>query len=72
VSQAIAELAGEITVISVAHRLSTIRTSQQVCFMKDGRIVARGTFDELVAAVPEFAAQAALAGLAGEVDGGIL
>ncbi|MBF0722770.1 ABC transporter ATP-binding protein [Sanguibacter inulinus] len=72
VSQAIAELAGEITVISVAHRLSTIRTSQQVCFMKDGRIVARGTFDELVAAVPEFAAQAALAGLAGEVGGGIL
>ncbi len=72
VSQAIAELAGEITVISVAHRLSTIRTSQQVCFMKDGRIVARGTFDELVAAVPEVAAQAALAGLAGEVDGGIL
>lgn len=72
VSQAIAELAGEITVISVAHRLSTIRTSQQVCFMRDGRIVARGTFDELVAAVPEFAAQAALAGLAGEVDGGIL
>ena len=72
VSQAIAELAGEITVISVAHRLSTIRTSQQVCFMKDGRIVARGTFDELVAGVPEFAAQAALAGLAGEVDGGIL
>lgn len=72
VSQAIAELAGEITVILVAHRLSTIRTSQQVCFMKDGRIVARGTFDELVAAVPEFAAQAALAGLAGEVDGGIL
>lgn len=70
VSQAIAELEGEVTVISVAHRLSTIRGSHQVCFMKDGRIVARGTFDELVAAVPEFAAQAALAGLAGEVGGG--
>lgn len=72
VSRAIAELEGEVTVISVAHRLSTIRSSHQVCFMKDGRIVARGTFDELVAAVPEFAAQAALAGLSGEVGGGSL
>lgn len=76
VSQAIAQLEGEVTVISVAHRLSTIRHSQQVCFMKDGRIAARGTFDELVDAVPEFAAQAALAGLAERSDdlglGGVL
>ncbi|KRF33717.1 ABC transporter ATP-binding protein [Yonghaparkia sp. Soil809] len=64
VAAAIRELRGEVTVVAVAHRLSTIRDSDQVCFMADGRIVARGTFDELVASVPEFAVQAALSGLA--------
>ncbi len=64
VAAAIRELRGQVTVVAVAHRLSTIRDSDQVCFMADGRIVALGTFDELVAAVPDFATQAALAGLA--------
>ncbi|MEE6274464.1 ABC transporter ATP-binding protein [Georgenia sp. MJ206] len=63
VSVAIRELHGDVTVISVAHRLSTIRHSDQVLFMRDARIAARGTFDEIVAAEPEFAYQAALAGL---------
>ena len=64
VAAAIAGLRGKVTLISVAHRLSTIRHSDLVCFMADGTIAARGTFDELVAAVPDFQEQAALAGLA--------
>lgn len=64
VSSAIRELKGEVTIVSVAHRLSTIRDSDQVCFMRDGTIIAQGSFDELVAVVPDFAVQAALAGLA--------
>jgi len=63
VAAAIAALRGEVTVIAVAHRLSTVRSMDQVCFMAGGTIAARGTFDELVAAVPDFAAQAQLAGL---------
>ncbi|WP_109473717.1 ABC transporter ATP-binding protein [Ornithinimicrobium cavernae] len=63
VTNAIRELQGEVSVIVVAHRLATIRHSNQVCFMRDGRMVATGTFDEVVAAEPDFAAQAALAGL---------
>lgn len=63
VTRAIRELHGDVTVISVAHRLSTIRHSDQVCFMREATIVNRGTFDELVAAEPEFALQARLAGL---------
>ncbi|TQO20765.1 ATP-binding cassette subfamily C protein [Rhodoglobus vestalii] len=63
VAAAIRSLRGEITIVSVAHRLSTIRDNDQVCFMQDGRIVAVGTFEELVAQVPEFAEQAALAGI---------
>jgi ATP-binding cassette subfamily C protein len=63
VGQAIRRLRGELTIVSVAHRLATIRDSDLVCYMADGRIVARGRFDEVVRAVPEFAEQAALAGL---------
>lgn len=64
VSRAIRELRGAVTVITVAHRLATIRDADMVCFFADGRITARGTFDEVVSAAPEFAAQARLAGLA--------
>lgn len=64
VTHALRELHGDVTVVTVAHRLSTIRHADQVCFMSGGTIAARGTFDEVVAAHPEFAHQANLAGLA--------
>ena len=63
VMRSIRELRGDVTVICVAHRLATIRDSDEVLFMRDGRIEARGTFDEVIAAEPEFAQQARLAGL---------
>ncbi|GHD79256.1 ABC-type bacteriocin/lantibiotic exporter with double-glycine peptidase domain [Salinibacterium amurskyense] len=64
VTDAIKALHGEKTVITVAHRLSTIQHADQILFMSNGRVVAQGTFSELVAKVPEFARQAGLAGLA--------
>lgn len=66
VAFAIRNLKGQVTIISVAHRLSTIRDSDQVVFMRDGGIVACGSFDEVVDEVPDFAIQAALAGLASQ------
>ncbi|MET1016753.1 MAG: ABC transporter ATP-binding protein, partial [Leifsonia flava] len=63
VSTAIRELRGQVTIVSVAHRLSTIRDNDQVLFMRDGRIAARGSFDDLIREVPDFAVQASLAGL---------
>ncbi|WP_114906591.1 ABC transporter ATP-binding protein [Ornithinimicrobium murale] len=68
VTSAIRELQGQVSVIVVAHRLATIRHSDQVCFMRDGQILASGTFDEVVAAEPDFAAQAALAGLTNQEE----
>lgn len=65
ITRAIAELHGEVTVVAVAHRLSTIRGFDQICFMEDARVQAVGTFDELVAEVPAFSLQAQLAGLVG-------
>jgi hypothetical protein len=47
----------------VAHRLSTIRHNDQICFMKDGTVVSQGIFDEVIRINPDFAQQAALAGL---------
>lgn len=64
VTASIGRLRGEVTVITVAHRLATIRDADLVCFFSEGRIAARGTFDEVVRAAPDFAAQARLAGLA--------
>ena len=65
VAQAIRDLHGKVTVILVAHRLSTIRHADQIFFMSGGEVAASGTFDELIRAVPEFAEQAALAGMTG-------
>lgn len=64
VADAIRDLHGDVTVIAVAHRLSTIRDYDQIAFMDGGTVAALGTFDDVVAQSPAFAAQARLAGLA--------
>lgn len=64
VSEAIHALHGDITVIAVAHRLSTIKESDVLVFMKEGQISAKGRFADVVASDEDFAAQARLAGLA--------
>lgn len=69
VVQAIRSLQGEMTVISVAHRLATIRDNDRIVFLADGRLVAQGSFDEVRRAVPEFATQASLAGLGDQSEG---
>ena len=63
VTQSMRELQGEVTFITVAHRLATIREYDQICYLDAGRIRGKGTFDEVVAQVPDFAIQARLAGL---------
>jgi ATP-binding cassette subfamily C protein len=63
VTSAIQALGSGITKIVVAHRLATIMHSDRIFFMRDGELVGSGTFDELVAKIPDFALQAQLAGL---------
>ncbi|MDR6866308.1 ATP-binding cassette subfamily C protein [Microbacterium resistens] len=67
VTKAIHRLKGEVTLISVAHRLSTIKNYDRVCYLDGGVIAAQGTFSEVAGAHPAFAEQVALAGLAGEI-----
>ena len=57
------EVAEGVTVVVVAHRLSTVRNCDRLAYMDEGSVRACGDFDFLRASVPEFDAQARLAGL---------
>jgi ABC-type multidrug transport system fused ATPase/permease subunit len=63
VSDAIQNLKGSATVVMIAHRLSTVRNADQVIYMDRGKIIARGTFEEVRAKVNDFDKQAKLMGL---------
>ena len=49
VQEALDHLMKNRTTLVVAHRLSTIKKADLICVMQDGRIVERGTHDELYA-----------------------
>lgn len=63
VVRAIKALRGEVTLIAVAHRISTIKDYDQICYLDQGRILGKGSFRELAASVPQFELQVKLAGL---------
>jgi ATP-binding cassette subfamily C protein len=48
-------LRGRWTTLTVAHRLSTVRRCDRLCYLEGGRIVAEGTFEQLDAQIPNFA-----------------
>ena len=49
VQQALEHLMKTRTTVAIAHRLSTIKNADEICVMHEGRIVERGTHDELLA-----------------------
>ena len=53
----------QVTIVVVAHRLSTIKSSDVVVYMDSGEIVAQGSFEEVRSQVPDFDNQAKLMGL---------
>jgi ABC-type multidrug transport system fused ATPase/permease subunit len=63
ITSAIGGLAGEITVVVVAHRLSTVRGCDQILLLDDGRAVGWDGFDDLSESNPRFRHWVELAGM---------
>ncbi len=61
--QTLDELEGQVTTITVAHRLATVRRADLILYLDAGRIVHSGTFEQVRTAVPNFDRQASLLGL---------
>ena len=49
IQQALSALTKGKTILTIAHRLATIQSADQILVVEDGRIVQRGTHDELMA-----------------------
>ena len=48
VMEAVQNIRSDTTIILIAHRLSTVKTCDRIFLMEKGRVVAAGTYDELV------------------------
>lgn len=47
ITQMLNQLKGEKTIIAIAHRLSTLKSCDRLIYLKSGKIVDTGTFEEL-------------------------
>jgi ABC-type multidrug transport system fused ATPase/permease subunit len=63
ISDSINELKGDVTVVLIAHRLSTVVNADQILYISQGKIIARGSFEEIRKIVPDFDHQAGLIGM---------
>ena len=63
ISDSIQAMRGSVTVLMIAHRLSTVRNADVVVYMEAGEIRATGSFEEVRGLVPDFDKQAQLMGL---------
>ena len=63
ISEAIHSLRGSTTVVLIAHRLSTVRNVDMIVYLSNGKVLAKGTFDEVRSMVPDFDRQAKIMGL---------
>jgi ABC-type bacteriocin/lantibiotic exporter with double-glycine peptidase domain len=63
ITESINSLSGSLTTIVIAHRLSTVRNSDLVVFLENGKVVSTGSFEHVKNSVPNFDTQAKLMGL---------
>jgi ABC-type multidrug transport system fused ATPase/permease subunit len=63
IANTLQELEGNVTTVTIAHRLATIRHCDLVVYLEGGRAQAQGSFSEVRALAPQFDRQAQLLGL---------
>lgn len=63
INKSIQDIKGKVTVIIIAHRLSTVRNSDTVIYLDKGKILASGKFEDVRNQIPDFDKQAKLMGL---------
>jgi ABC-type multidrug transport system fused ATPase/permease subunit len=63
INETVTALRRSITTLVVAHRLSTVRNCDRIVLLRDGRVEATGTFDELRTSSEEFARMVQLGAL---------
>ena len=63
VTDAIYNKRSGVTLIVIAHRLSTVRHADLVILLDQGKLIAKGTFDEVRSLAPKFDEQAKLVNL---------
>ncbi|MEI8081416.1 MAG: ATP-binding cassette domain-containing protein, partial [Actinomycetes bacterium] len=68
VAEAVDRLSADVTVITIAHRLATVRRADLVVLVDGGHVLGTGTFNEMVERHPNFASAAALQGLTAAHD----
>ena len=55
ISKVLDSLRSQMTVVLIAHRLSTVMNADKIIYLDKGKVVAQGTFAELKKQVPDFA-----------------
>ena len=55
ITQVLDDLKKDMTVVLIAHRLSSVRSSDKIIYLDNGHVVAEGTFKELRTQVKDFA-----------------
>jgi ABC-type multidrug transport system fused ATPase/permease subunit len=63
ISNAISAMRGDVTIILIAHRLSTVRKADQVVYLENGKVISTGSFEKVRNDVRNFDSQAELMGL---------
>jgi ABC-type multidrug transport system fused ATPase/permease subunit len=58
IARSISLLRGKVTVVAIAHRLSTVQRADKVIYLDAGSKISEGTFDEVRKVVPGFDRQA--------------
>tara|TARA_Y100001949_G_C15904772_1_gene294200 strand:- start:343 stop:924 length:582 start_codon:yes stop_codon:yes gene_type:complete len=63
IQESIENLVGERTIICIAHRLATIRKAKLIYYLESGKIIEKGSFEELIEIEGKFFQAAELQGI---------